>query len=384
MRNWAEANIVKISIASVLASSMFFLPIVGLYLESRGIDYEMTFKLVSLYSFAIVVFEYPTGVIGDYFSHKISVFIGYLVIGAAFLMLALPGSLLYYAVSLVVLALGMSLVTGSITALLFKNSNNFRRDSSNVRAIGLIWGVIAGMIGTYLADFDLAWPAFVSSFVFFVAAIMIFLVRETPEDDDYDEGNLFSKAREGLQFVRKVENQAIRKLLLLGFVLGSFFISMKWLYSPVLDVLDISVRSWGLIISAFSLSKALGTWLYGKFGDIGFGWLILFFGIMLAGVVQFNFPLVSVIMFTGAHLIRGYIQTQSDFHIARLAPGENKASIISLKSFLVRLGAAVYLAANGFLLDSFSLSFVVFVSAVFFTVASLIVVANANLKAESC
>ena len=124
-------DLFRVKATRILTSCTFWISIVVFYFQSRDLSTEQVFQLVSLYSIAIVVFEYPTGVIGDFFSHKTSVTLGYLVTGISVFILGFDGSYLYYIFVLLLGALGISLISGSDTAVLHSVSKDFDKDYSD-------------------------------------------------------------------------------------------------------------------------------------------------------------------------------------------------------------------------------------------------------------
>ena len=74
----------------------------------------------------IVVLEYPTGVSGDQYSHKFSVLSGLLSTALGFFLLSMDGSYLFFLFSSSFVALGLSLIYGSDTALLHSVSMDFK------------------------------------------------------------------------------------------------------------------------------------------------------------------------------------------------------------------------------------------------------------------
>lgn len=76
-------DLTKIKIAKILFSARFWVATFVYYLTTRGIPTGEVFYLMGIYYVASLLFEYPTGVIGDYYSHRISVYLGYLTVAMA-------------------------------------------------------------------------------------------------------------------------------------------------------------------------------------------------------------------------------------------------------------------------------------------------------------
>lgn len=53
----------KLSLIATLTSFAFWIPIITVFLNSRSISDASLYMLLTIYSFSIVLLEYPTGVI---------------------------------------------------------------------------------------------------------------------------------------------------------------------------------------------------------------------------------------------------------------------------------------------------------------------------------
>ncbi|NTW46507.1 MAG: hypothetical protein HGB18_05740, partial [Candidatus Moranbacteria bacterium] len=69
----------KMMFVKVLYSSRFWIPTFVLYLNSRGIETSQVLSLLGAYYVATIALEYPTGVVGDVFSHRMSIILGYVL-----------------------------------------------------------------------------------------------------------------------------------------------------------------------------------------------------------------------------------------------------------------------------------------------------------------
>lgn len=55
---------------------MWWMAVGPLYFMTRGLTIEQVYYMIAAFSVAMVIFEFPTGVIADRFSHKKSVVLG--------------------------------------------------------------------------------------------------------------------------------------------------------------------------------------------------------------------------------------------------------------------------------------------------------------------
>lgn len=67
----------RVKISMLLFSAHFWTVVIILYFSSKDFSDKEIFSFISIYYLFSIILEFPTGVIGDYFSHKTSVISGY-------------------------------------------------------------------------------------------------------------------------------------------------------------------------------------------------------------------------------------------------------------------------------------------------------------------
>ncbi|MEK7526468.1 MAG: hypothetical protein AAB546_03240 [Patescibacteria group bacterium] len=361
------SDLTKIKIWKILsAANHFWVVTLVLYFQFRGLTLVQALQVISIYSILVVVLEYPTGVIGDYFSHRTSVLLGNIVVIVAFALLSFPGSFAYYVFLFFLFALGMALVSGSDTALLHSLSKDFKKDLAQTTPYALILSVITISIGSLAAAYDMRYPIYLS-FLFSLLALplVIFL-----KDYQYqrEEGNIFSTAFRGIKDI--TSNSRLKNLIIVSSVFGAFFLSIKWFYNPLFEKINIPVTFWGLITSGAFLLIAVGVQLYRKKDSFGLAAtsLLTLAAIFLIGVTSYWLvPLFGIWLM---HILRGYQDTLLGVEMNEAITTNRRASILSFDSLLTRLGSAIYIAGAGLLLPKTSFLVLMLITILF--VGSLI------------
>jgi MFS family permease len=329
-----------------LGACQFWLTSFVLYLNTRGFDAEYAYFLLGLYSIAIVIFEYPTGVIGDFFSHKISLSLGFGLLTLSLILISFAGSVYYYGFILILSALGSSLISGSDTALLHTASINFKADLSHVKFYSLLMSVTAITIGGFLSAMDLRYPLYASALSFFVAgAILSFAPNYRSERI---AGNIFATSAEGFRHV--VTNKELLALIKASSLLGAFFISLKWFYNPLFLELKIPLNYWGVIIAVAGLLIAGGVWIFKKFPEKNIVIIFIAVTISIFFIGSTNIVALPILAIFINQALRGYIDTQLDIKIHHAIQKSVRASVMSLKSLLVRLGSSFMIFLFGIIL----------------------------------
>jgi MFS family permease len=339
-------NILKMKIARTMTSGVFWIPIAISYFKYREMNLETAYYFVGFYSLCIVLLEYPTGVIGDYFSHKISLYIGYLLVGLSFLFLGLNGNNLFYGVILFFAALGVSLVSGSDEAVLLNISDDYDNDYRIIKTFSTIYALVSIILGGVMYKVNPSLPFYFSALSFFISFLCVITLRfsSKAKKTKKQKGNIFDKAFESLAFVKN--KNVVLFLLVYASLISAFFLSSKWFYNPIFENVGIDESVYGVGVSVLSLCTAFGASISQKFEFDYWIYSVVFLGLIcsigfFAGTMILLFPLALLFLF------RGIIETQIEIMLNSKIKDGVRASVISLKNLVARLISAIYVAAAG-------------------------------------
>ncbi len=346
----------RFKLASIVTGSPFWVSTIIIYFNSKGINLPEVFKLISFYQISIVLLEYPTGVIGDYFSHKTSITIGYLIAALSLLISTIQMPIVFYYIFIFILAIGVTLVSGSNTALLHKLSTDFKKDSSSLKSISLIWSLIAISLGGVVGNYNINYPTYLSGTAFFIGFLIMLTIKYSEEKSK--EGNIFSKAKEGIVTIKN--NPILLSVLTVNAIISGIFLSAKWFYNPFFQQAQLNIYYWGFLISAATLSTILGVYTYKKTKGnrllVNFLFLILLLFVTSLGM--FGYTNLALVALFAAHAVGGgYIQTLLEVDINNHINDSTRASVLSFGSLLIGLFSSIYIYFIGIVLKHFNISY---------------------------
>lgn len=341
------SDIVKLKLARVCAGAAFWISIGILFLTSNGLSTEQAYQLISIYYFAVVVFEYPSGVVGDHVSHKTAVVAGFIVFGLALIALGMGGGYLYMLTCLVMAALGVTLVSGSDTALTHTLSSNFKKDQSQIKIYITISIFLATILGPLLFKVYEGLPFILTGIMNLVAGYLVWRIH-TPVKGS-GESNVYHTAVTGLLEIRR--KPKILSLLAVSALSVAFLVSLKWFYNPLLQSMGIPLQYWGLVMGIALLLPLLGIKLYrlSRKTSIVVAFLLLLVAIVPIGYIQL--AAISIGAVYVAYLISGYLDIATDVALNDAIESNSRASILSLGSLMSRLVASAYLPAAGLVIE---------------------------------
>lgn len=357
----------KLFAGMVLAASNFWIPVAVLYHQSRGATLEQVLSLLAFHYMCIVFLEYPTGVIGDRMGYRKSIALGYAIMSLAFFLLAIPGPIQYYYACVFLTAVGRTFASGSDIAFFHHLTPNFDVDYPRVRFISTVWTVVTMTLGGALGHINTQYTYIVTGVSFVFAVLCILSIRRQGEVDhsDAETANVFAHAKEGL--FTAVKNTPLFVLLVTSMLILGFFTSIKWFYNPLFELASIDVFYWGIIISAFSIMKAVGMRFFVKVP------LLLQFIAVFVAFIPFVYaqnPFFLLSGFAVLNILYGSLETGLSIHINDRADNTHRAATHSLQSLAIRLFSSLYLFVAGFAVDMVSLQMVLFATAAFLLVTT--------------
>lgn len=349
-------DLTKIKISMILGSARFWVIVIVIYLLTKNFTEQQIFQIIGLYYIASTIFEYPTGVVGDYFSHRTSVIWGYFTVAFALVFLTFAISLWQVTLFYIVYALGAALLSGSDTALLHSASRDFKHDMSQVKIFSTLVSAAALSIGGWLGTIDLRYP-FYLNFLFFSAAI-IFLLFVKKQDHDRIPGNIFATAKEGLK--QTLSHNHLFHLMVVSCLTSALYFNFKWFYNPLFLELNIDLKYWGILGGISLLLVALGAFMYKKISEknIYVGISILAISLLFMGMTSFS--IISIAGLFLAHLARGFLGTKITVDMNKVINTRVRASVLSLESLLVRIGSSIIVFISGYLLEAYSFAVLIY------------------------
>ena len=181
-----------------------------------GVAYELT----------IFLFEIPTGIVADIYSRRLSVIIGYFLMGTGFIIAGSLQSLIIAVIGLIIMGFGSTFVSGALSAWMVDEIGQERASQAFLRGsqirmiasfLGIILSMILGSINLQLAIMGAGVPMII------LAIVLIFIMPETgfqpvPASERESWRDLFKTFGEGLKSIRT--SQTMLWILVVTLIFG--------------------------------------------------------------------------------------------------------------------------------------------------------------------
>ncbi len=342
-------------------------PMYVLFLKDGGMNPNQIGLVNTLFMVAVCLFEVPTGIVGDRFGRKKSIIIGLGVSSLGFMWYFASTSFWMYVAAEVILALGMSFISGSLQAWL-KDTLHYHNGK---KSFGVVWsngskfahlaGILGGSTGALLGSYCISCPWLLASLgTLFLTVLSCFIVDESY----FKHTNLSWKegAKEFSRLFKTATSLAYRQKKI------RYFFAITCLTTFALQPLN---QQWSLFFEAtFDLKSIMFVWmgmslalfvgshtasrLLKKEKNQELAYLLMALLIKSSCIIvmsQQTSSILVLLLFLGHELPRGSWEPLAESYLQKQVPDEVRATMGSLSSLVNKLGAGAGWLLAGFMLE---------------------------------
>ncbi|MFW5805631.1 MAG: MFS transporter [Bacteroidales bacterium] len=372
-----QSNIPRLYLIKVAKWFMMTMPIIVLFYQENGLGMREVLTLQAVYSVAIVVLEIPSGYVADTWGRKTTLIIGAVLGCLGFVVYSFSYGFAGFLIAELVLGVGQSFISGSDSAMLYDTLLSQNKQSSylkyegRVLSLGNFSETLAALAGGALAEISLRLPFQAQIIVAAIAIPAAITLKEPPRHRGLQKGNI----RKILSIVKQalISNKVLRYNILFSSIAGCATLTMAWFIQPYMDtILGFSKAEIGITWAALNLTVGLTSLIAYRIeyllGDIKTILGIMFFiGI---GYVSLAFlstlwvmPFLVLFYFT-----RGVATPVLKDYINRLTKSDQRATVLSVRNFVIRIFFAITGPFLGWYADLYDLQSALLLSGILFFV----------------
>jgi MFS family permease len=369
------SNIPRLYLIKIAKWFMMTMPIIVLFYQENGLGMTEVLTLQAVYSIAIVALEIPSGYAADVWGRKTTLIIGSILGVVGFSIYSFSFGFWGFMAAELTLGIGQSFISGSDSAMLYDSlkSNNRQADylkyEGRVISIGNFAETLAAIAGGLLAEVSLRLPFQAQVFVALIAVPAAITLIEPPRIKSLGQGSL----KRILHVVKDslIDNKVLRYNILFSAITGCATLSMAWFIQPYMDqILHFSKAEIGIAWAVLNLSVGLMSLIAYKIearvGDrnsiIGF-MLIILIGYGAMGLISSLWVIPFVMLF---YMMRGVATPVLKDYINRLTDSEHRATVLSVRNFIIRILFSIIGPFLGWYSDLYSLQNALLLAAILF------------------
>jgi len=374
-----QSNIWKLYVIKASKWLILFMPIIWLFYEENGLTIADLFIIQSIYSVTIAIIEIPSGYVADVLGRKNS-----LVIGSFFGML---GMIVYsisygfegFLIAALCLGVGQSFISGSDTAIMYDSllqlnrTNEFIKLEGRTISMGNLAEAFAFILGGLLAEISLRTPFYFQIGIAFIGFLFASLLVE-PTLHKLEDGKTkpWKNIKNIIHFTL-FKNKTLRYFILYSSFIGAGTLTMAWFSQPYFKSISINSKFYfGLIGAGLNLAVAIPSFYAHKIEANIKTKTLLVLMLMLICVCYFILfylkGLIGLVILLIFYLTRGVATPVLRDYINRHTPSEMRATVMSIRSFIIRIVFASTSPILGYVADIYSLPLAMLFSGILFLV----------------
>ena len=340
------------------------MPVIVLFYNSNGLNMQDIFVLQSVYSATLMILEIPTGYFADIAGRKTSLVLGALFGFTGYLIYTVSFGFWQFVLAETILGIGQSLVSGADSAMLYDTlaarrlTGKYIRFEGRITSLGNFAEAFAGIIGGLLAVSSLRLPYYVQAGVSMIAIPAALFLQEPPVHLVARKPGL----RDVVHIVRNtlIRDRKLRWNTLFSAVTGACTLTMAWFAQPYFKSVHLPVSWFGVVWAILNLSvgiAAIRAWKIEK--RLGAPKIVVAFTLMLIMAylaLSFIHGWAGFLVLAAFYLARGLATPILRNYINVITTSDVRATVLSVRNFVIRLLFVLLGPFFGWITDSFSLS----------------------------
>ncbi len=345
MRRSTRANIWNLYLIKISKWFMLFMPYIVPFYTGNGLDMHRIMVLQAVYSVSIVVLEIPSGYFADVIGRRRTLILGTLLGALGYVVYSFSYAFIGFLLAELVLGFGQSLVSGADSAMLYDSLLDNHREKDYIKfegrmvSAGNIAEATASVIGGLIALVSLRMNFYFQAAVAFLAVPAAILLVE-PAIHERLKSLTFRKILEVVKDSLFI-NRKLRINIFFSALIGTSTLTMAWFVQPWFGFVELPLSLYGLFWTLLNLTVGFAAMtahrVENRLGSrtmVACMALMIPAGYLVLGQVHGLWTLSVLFMF---YILRGIATPVLKDYIQRLTSSGVRATVLSVRNFIIRL-----------------------------------------------
>ncbi|MCF8302084.1 MAG: MFS transporter [Bacteroidales bacterium] len=380
MKRSAVTNIYLLYLLKFAKWFMLFMPIIVVFFQDNGLEMRHIFILKAINAVTVVVLEIPSGYMADNLGRRKTLILGAILNFTGFVAYSMAHGFVMFLIAELLIGISMSFISGADSAMLYdslksiKRSTHYPRFEGRITAIGNFSEAAAGILGGFLAGISLRLPFIAQTGIALIgipAALLLWEPRLSSQISKTSMRAIFNTMRYTL-----MESRILRAYILFSAFAGMTTLTLAWFVQPYFKSMDLPLEWFGILWTALNLSVGITAFMaYKVERHISPGLMLLGVALLTGGgfiLLGFSYGLWGIGVLFGIYLVRGIATPVLKDYINRHTSSDIRATVLSVRSFIIRIGFAIISPLLGWYTDFFSLHNALKIAGGIFTVGMIV------------
>lgn len=368
-----SSNLWKLFLIRISKWFMVYMPVIVLFFESKGWSLAEVMMINAIYSVVIAFFEIPSGYLSDRWVRKNVLILGTLLILFQFIFYSYSGhSWMLTILGAVIGGIGASLISGTDSALLYDSLSSLNKEDTYLKWEGRTYGIgtlseaIAAILAGYLAYYGgLGMPIYIQVWISLLGVFAAILITEPPRlnQNDIDLNYFIQTLKKDLW-----HNRNLKLALFLSTITGSSCLILAWFAQPYFDFENIYIRKIdvlyiGYLWSALNITVAFSSFFahriidhFKKYKVMLMILTIFTLGFLTLSTLGVWSRTIGLLFLLLMYVARGLSVPLLIAFVNKETRSDNRATILSIRSFIIRISYALIAPFLGYIVDIFSIA----------------------------
>ena len=270
-----------------------------------------------------------------------------------------------------------SLISGADSALIYDTLLELKKDEDYTKIEGKNYGIgnvsegLAGILGGFLAVSSLELPVYIQTFVLFFSIPLSYSLVEP--QSSYKLAKSFKSI---LLVVKETffQKNRLKWYILYSSAMGIGTLSIAWFVQPFLMEIDTPLIYYGIIWASLNIITGITSY-YSYIFDKGKVLIYISLSMLISFILLgFNISIYGFIFIVLIYLMRGIITPNLRNLININSTSERRATVLSLRSFVIRISFALIAPILGYITDVYEISYVFYFLGLLVGLSSLLAV----------
>lgn len=364
MMRFPHPNIWKLFIIKGTLWFMIIMPIIILFFQDNGLSLQRIMILQACYSLSVGLMEIPSGYAADILGRRKTLILGCVLAFVGFGLFSVSYNFWWFLVAEILLGLGNSFISGADSALMYdsllevKEEDRFLKYEGRSISIGNFSEAAAGILGGFLAAMSFRYPAYAQVIVTFIA-IPVALSLVEPK---IHKARLKSSWKSIFKVVHfsLIEHKTLRTHIIYSSVIGVSTLMMAWLAQPFLKDIGVNMKNYGLVWATLNIIVGIFAFrahhIEKRFTELTSLYIIGIITVSTYFFIGTHMTYLSLLVLFLFYANRGYATPLLRNYINRYTESNVRATVMSVRSFIIRISFAIIAPFIGWIADNHSLN----------------------------